>query len=487
MFLIIGCGYVGERLADLLHEAGHQVAGVTHSAESAVRLASGKPYSVHPCDVSDEQAVAKLTKDLVVAPTVIVHCASSNRGGAPMYRKVYLDGCKFLQHAFPNAHLVFTSSSSVYAQTDGSLVDEKSEAIPDRETSRILREAEEFILAPGGCVARLAGIYGPERSFVLKNFLEGKASIEDGNGDGRHLNQIHREDAASALMQLSVAKQRGIFNIVDNRPMTQRECFEHLATRFNKPLPPVTAQNTERKRAWTNKRLLNAKLRDTGWLPAFPSYFDALENDEELVPSILAQLSKQQDAAPALNRELRTNQQETHRGLNIVIVGLMGCGKTAVGRLAAQKIGFDFADTDKIITESAGKTVSAIFSDEGETGFRKREAEALRSLASKRCLVIATGGGIVTQPENMPLLRQLGFVVWLSASPATLHRRTAHSHDRPLLRSGDPESTLRQLGDARKTLYEEVADMKITTDDLSLEDVAYGLAESAKLHFRNYV
>jgi shikimate kinase/nucleoside-diphosphate-sugar epimerase len=473
MFLIIGCGYVGERLADMLHAAQHEVVGVTHSADSAARLTAAKPYPVYTCDVSDGESVSALTTRLSVNPSVIVHCASSNRGGAEMYRKVYLDGCRNLQRTFPGAHLVFTSSSSVYPQTDGSWVNEESEAIPDRETSRILREAEELVLANGGCVARLAGIYGPARSFVLKNFLEGTASIEGNDGEGRYLNQIHREDAASALMQLSVLKEKGIYNIVDDQPMTQRECFVHLAEKFARPMPPISEPKTERKRAWTHKRISNAKLHGTGWSPLYESYFAALERDTELVPSIMAQVT--------------TPEPPTERGCNIVIVGLMGCGKTSVGRICAQMLGFDFVDTDQVITSTAGRSIPDIFSNEGEAGFRKRETEALQALVGKSGLVIATGGGIVTQADNLPLLKTLGFVVWLSADPGTLHRRTAHSNDRPLLRNGDPEATLRNLYESRKALYEAVADMKITTDDLSLEDVAYGLAESAKLHFRHHV
>ena len=91
-----------------------------------------------------------------------------------------------LRRHFPRRASFFTSSSSVYPQTDGPLVTEESDASPDRETSRILRETEELVLSRGGCVARLAGIYGPGRSFVLKNFLEGTATIEGNEGNGRY-------------------------------------------------------------------------------------------------------------------------------------------------------------------------------------------------------------------------------------------------------------------------------------------------------------
>src|SRR4051812_6242778 len=222
MDLIISCGYVGERVADMLHEEGHAVIGITHSSDSAGRLAATKPYQVRACDVTDPADMERVASELGVPPETIIHCASSNRGGAEAYRKVYLEGCAHLQQCFPGALLLFTSSSSVYPQTDGSVVTEDSDASPDRETSRLLREAEDLVLSGGGCVARLAGIYGPGRSFVLKNFLEGTASIEGNHGDGRCLNQIHREDAASALVHLVTTLHQGIFNVVDDVPMTQR-------------------------------------------------------------------------------------------------------------------------------------------------------------------------------------------------------------------------------------------------------------------------
>src|SRR5207253_3666377 len=125
--------------------------------------------------------------------------------------------------------------------------------------------------------------------------------------------------------------------------------------------------------------------------------------------------------------------------------GLMGSGKSTIGRLVAHSLGFDFADTDHLITEAAHQNIPHIFATEGESGFRARETAALRSLLGKHRHVIATGGGIVTVPENLPLLSGLGFVVWLNADPVTLHQRTSHSHDRPLLRNTDPAGKLRDL------------------------------------------
>ena len=470
MILIAGCGYVGERLADLLHEAGHEVHGLTHSPESAARLAQSKAWTVHACDISDAASVASLALAIgAEAVEVVVHCASSNRGGAEVYRAVYELGMNNLAAAFPAARPVFTSSSSVYAQTDGSVVTEESPAQPDRETGLILRATEDAVLKRGGAVARLAGIYGPGRSFVLKNLLEGNATIEGNEGEGRSINQIHREDAASAIAHLIEHRLEGIFNVCDDLPTTQHECFLWLCPLFNLPLPPVTPPNKDRKRGWTHKKVSNARLRASGWEPKYPSYQAAITNDPMLVPSILDLVQAETGGIP--------------RSPNIVVVGLMGCGKSSVGRIVAHMIGFKFVDTDQLICEEAGCSIPKIFEEEGEAGFRVRESAALRSLLGKRGHVIATGGGIVTQPHNLPLLRHLGYVVWLDASVTTLHRRTAGGHDRPLLNEEDPKAKLERLMAARRDLYNGVADQRITTDNLSLQETSYGVAESARVWF----
>lgn len=487
-FLVIGCGYVGGRLADLLHQQGQTVIGFTHTPESAAEITRTKPYRALPCDISNPEAVANLAAAVAqilnpkspndpvppnpqsaihnpqsASPLTLIHCASSNRGGVEAYRAVYVEGTRHLLEAFPSAHFLFTSSTSVYPQTQGELVTEESDATPDRETSRLLRETEDMVLAHGGAVARLAGIYGPARSFVLKNFLEGVATIEGNDGHGRTLNQIHREDAATALAHLALQQTPGIFNVGDDLPMTQRDCFLELSRRFHRPLPPLTEPNIGRKRAWTNKRVANTRLRATGWTPRFPGYFDALDHDPALVPSILAQLP-----AP---------------GLNIVLIGLMGSGKSTVGKMVAHHLGFTFVDTDHLITDIAGHSIPEIFAAEGESGFRQRETAVLRVLQHQQRLVISTGGGIVTVPENIPLLKKLGAVVWLDADPHLLHQRIAHNTDRPLLRTPNPAATLKDIHTTRRPLYEQSSDWKITTDDLSPQEVAYGLAESARVHF----
>ena len=272
---VAGCGFVGLATARLLHERGWSVIGGTYSAESATALA-GEAFPVVACDITTRSHLERLPP-----LDAVVHCASSGRGGVDQYRAVYLEGSRALIGILAPSTFVFASSTSVYAQADGSVVTEESAAEPDRETGRILRETENFVIARGGCVARLAGIYGPGRSVLLKKFFSGEAAIE-GDG-GRFINQVHRDDIASAFVLLIESQSRGIFNVCDNEPMAQRAVYEWLAERFEKPLPPHGPINPNRKRGWTSKRVSNAKLRALGWAPRFPSFRDAVTNDPTLL------------------------------------------------------------------------------------------------------------------------------------------------------------------------------------------------------------
>ena len=275
--LIAGCGFVGLATARVLHGAGWEVLGCTHSEESARALAA-EPFAVRPADLTDPAALETLADWR--GCDAIIHCASSGRGGAEAYRAVYLGGARILLTVLAPQRLLFTSSTSVYAQNDGSWVTEDSPAEPDRETGRILRETEDLVLAHGGCVARLAGIYGPGRSVLLKKFLTGEAVIE---GDGsRWINQVHRDDIAPALARLLDRRATGIFNVSDDTPMTQREIYAWLATHFARPLPPTGPIDANRKRGVTSKRVSNAKLRALDWAPRYPSFRDAVAKDSGL-------------------------------------------------------------------------------------------------------------------------------------------------------------------------------------------------------------
>jgi nucleoside-diphosphate-sugar epimerase len=281
--LIAGCGFVGLATARRFVERGWEVIGCTHSEESAAKL-GGEKFAVVSCDIAERAAVEERAG---LGPfDAIVHCASSGRGGAEEYRRVYLEGSRNLTAVFAPAPLLFTSSTSVYAQTDGGWVTEDSPAEPARETGRLLRETEDLVVAQNGIVTRLAGIYGPGRSVLLRKFFDGTAMIE---GDGaKWINQVHRDDIASAIVHLIEARVQGVFNVNDNQPLAQRELYTWLAERFGRPLPPSGPIDLNRKRGWTNKRVSNTKLRALGWAPRFPCFFDAVASDPALVQNARA-------------------------------------------------------------------------------------------------------------------------------------------------------------------------------------------------------
>ena len=277
--LVAGCGYVGEATADLFQAAGWHVEGWVRSKESAAQL-SAKPYRVGLIDVSQRDQVAKQME----ACEAVIHCVSSRGGDAEMYRRIYFDGARNLLETFPRAKILFTSSTSVYAQRDGAWVTEESETEPIRETSRILLEVEKLVLEQGGVVARVAGIYGPGRSALLSKFLNGTATIDAENN--RFVNQVHREDIASALFLLldkQPQERAQIYNVVDDQPILQSDCYRWLAQRLNRPLPPIGQSQRQRKRGDTNKRVSNSKLRQLGWAPKYPTFADAME--KSILPS----------------------------------------------------------------------------------------------------------------------------------------------------------------------------------------------------------
>jgi nucleoside-diphosphate-sugar epimerase len=268
--LLIGNGYLGQAVGDLFRRHDWTVIPVSLSGEGGAVAA----------DVSSSADVAGLAEQ-TGAVDFIVHCAASGRGGAEAYRRVYVEGCRNLTRGFSGVPLLFTSSTSVYAQTDGSMVTEESPAEPDRETGRLLKEAEGIVLGADGIVARLAGIYGPGRSVILKKFLNGETVIEE---DGRRfLNQIHRDDAALAIHHLATSEPRvrGVFNVSDLEPTSQIDCHRGLAKLFGKPIPPSGPRDPDRKRGWTHKKVSSAKLQALGWKPTFPGFLNAAEEIAE--------------------------------------------------------------------------------------------------------------------------------------------------------------------------------------------------------------
>lgn len=273
--LVVGNGYLGSYLVEYLN---------THCDW---RVVVASKNGISPCfeaDLGSLQSIENLKQQLPFSPDWIVHCASSSRGGPDAYENVFVKGTQHLNQVFPGAIKLLTSSTSVYPQIDGKVVTEQSETDPDRQTGKYLRIAEEEILSANGLVLRLAGIYGPERSVHLKKMRAGTATIESGEVS-RWLNQIHRDDAAQAIIHLINTYQSGkgeVYNVCDDEPISQRDCYQQLATILAKPVPEESVPDLNRKRAWTHKQVSNQKLKQTGWEPQFPSFIEAVVSDSRL-------------------------------------------------------------------------------------------------------------------------------------------------------------------------------------------------------------
>ena len=159
------------------------------------------------------------------------------------------------------------------------------------------------------------------------------------------------------------------------------------------------------------------------------------------------------------------------QGLNVYLIGMMGAGKSAVGRPLAEALGYRFLDADDALEQVAGRTIPEIFATDGEAGFRELETAVLGQIAGWHSLVVATGGGVVTRPENWGHMRQ-GVVVWLDApAPLLLQRLRADSTPRPLLQASDPGARLGELLAQRNPLYAQ-ADLRVQQAGASPAQVA---------------
>ena len=146
---------------------------------------------------------------------------------------------------------------------------------------------------------------------------------------------------------------------------------------------------------------------------------------------------------------------------NIYLVGMMGAGKTTVGRELAKRLGRRFVDCDHEIESRTGVGIPVIFEIEGEEGFRRRETQELDELSRQPDLVVATGGGIVLAEDNRRMLKERGIVIYLDVAPDVLFERTRYDRNRPLLQVDDPRGRIRELHRQREPLYREVAHLVV--------------------------
>ncbi len=163
-------------------------------------------------------------------------------------------------------------------------------------------------------------------------------------------------------------------------------------------------------------------------------------------------------------------------GRSLYLVGMMGSGKTSTGRPLAEQLGYGFVDADAVIEQAAGCSIPEIFERDGEAGFRALESQVLNAIGQRHSLVVATGGGVVTQQENWGLLHS-GIVVWLDVVPEQLMQRLrADSTVRPLLQTDDPDAALNTLLNQRRPLYAE-ADLTVVIDQETPDAVADGILQ----------
>lgn len=157
---------------------------------------------------------------------------------------------------------------------------------------------------------------------------------------------------------------------------------------------------------------------------------------------------------------------------NIILIGYMGSGKSTVGRKAARAVGYNFLDTDSLIEEEEGMTISALFDTKGELYFREKETETIQKLiAGPKGNIIATGGGLPMREGNSGLLKELGTVIYLKAETDTLVKRLSGSTTRPLLQSGDLREKIETMLAIRGPVYEACADLILQTDNMSFYEI----------------
>ena len=165
------------------------------------------------------------------------------------------------------------------------------------------------------------------------------------------------------------------------------------------------------------------------------------------------------------------NHEQRRKPENLALVGFMGTGKSSTGHLLAEMLDYEFIDTDALIEQQTGKTIPDIFAQHGEPAFRELEGKVARVLEPRHKAVIATGGGFITNPENLASLRRHALVVCLWASPESIYERVRHQGHRPLLRDADPLGKIRRLLSERETFYRQ-ADVLVNTELRSSREVA---------------
>ncbi len=275
--LIIGCGYIGVKLAKVLIRQGHEVVGTRRSAEGLLVLDSNNIPSLQ-LDITEPEQLNSFQEDF----DWVVNCAAAPHSTVAHYTSVYYQGTANVLNWLRRHNVkkyVYTSSTGVYGQNDGSIVTEESPIFSNTDTGKILVSTEELITKIcraypiPAVILRVSGIYGEERGYYFKQFINGQAVIH-GNGT-RFLNMIHSDDVVGAIL---LALEKGVignvYNVVDNEPVMEIDFYKGLSELLKKPMPPVIEkQETGSRLATSNKRVSNVKLREKlGYNLKYPTF-----------------------------------------------------------------------------------------------------------------------------------------------------------------------------------------------------------------------
>jgi len=264
---MIGCGYLGARVGRAWLDSGRAVSALTRSRADALATLGFEPIVGDVLDLGSLKALP--------AASTILYAVGLDRAAGRSMHEVYVGGLRNALTALPaGGRFIYVSSTSVYGQTDGSIVDEDSPTEPLEENGRIVLEAERTLreFRPDATILRFAGIYGPDRWLRKQPLLRGEPYRGDAE---KWLNVIRVEDGVRAVLAAEAAAPGGTFNIADDHPTTRREFYTELARLLGAPEARFEPAPQPVREA--NRRISNARARaELGFVPAFPSYREGL-------------------------------------------------------------------------------------------------------------------------------------------------------------------------------------------------------------------
>lgn len=268
--LILGCGYLGRRAARRWTDRGRRLVALTRG-----RAADLTALGIEPVvgDVLDRESLRQLP-----SVSTVLYAVGMDRSTGRSMREVYVEGLRNVLAALPPCErFLYVSSTSVYGQTDGSVVDERSPTEPVEESGKVILQAEDLLRRerPGAIVLRFAGIYGPGRLLRRQALLDGAPLVGDAD---KWLNLIHVEDGASAILAAEDRGQAGeTYLVADDAPVRRREFYTHLAKLLGAPDAKFEPPAAPPPQPEPNRRISNSRARATlGFAPTYPSYMEGL-------------------------------------------------------------------------------------------------------------------------------------------------------------------------------------------------------------------